>query len=84
MILLMKSPEFSAPEVECPEWLPGWMRRHWSGTRQTCKSVAGPYFPSELWMLENHVRDMQRGRSVFVIAPMENGIGTYRVPGTEK
>ena len=57
------------------------MRKHWRGIAPDKLSVAGAYDETEVWMLSNHVADMERGRSEFCIAPMgeRGGIGTYRL-----
>lgn len=71
----------ASAEVEPPHWLPPSLRAYWVSRAPDKQSVAGDYSESELWMLEAHVKDMERGRSYFVIAPMgvTGGVGTYRL-----
>ncbi len=68
-------------DLEPPKWLPVGLRKYWASTAPDKMSVAGDYREPELWMLQNHVADMERGRSYFVIAPMgvAGGVGTYRL-----
>lgn len=87
MIFVMKSLADSQGATSSPpKWLPSWMHKHFVAAAPDRLSVAGDYNESELWMLENHVRDMERGRSEFVIAPMgaAGGVGTYRLSGMKK
>lgn len=55
------------------------MRRHYSASAPDKKGIAGPYSPAERWMLENHVADLLQAHASFVIAPMQGGLGTYRI-----
>ena len=78
----MKSIDQDASPVNLapPAWLEE-LRKYWVSSAPDVQSVAGAYEKPELWMLRNHVEDMVRGRSAFVIAPMGqgSGVGTYRL-----
>jgi hypothetical protein len=73
--------EVEAPALP-PNWLPQELRRFFvPEPPRNSQPVAGSYVQSEKWMLENHAADMLKGRSAWVIAPMFNGVGTYRLSG---
>lgn len=73
----------STQPIRPPDWLPAKLRSNYSPVAPEGRfaSIAGDYIESELWMLENHVADLVRGKVAFVIAPMNRngGVGTYRI-----
>lgn len=75
------NPGVAAPELKPPAWLPAHLCKFWISRAPEKLSVAGDYTEPELWMLINHVADMERGRSEFCISPMgeKGGVGTYRL-----